>query len=138
MEALRQLGRMLEKPGRAQKGRPIKCSMSEHLSTLSELGLTRKTSMLAQKIAKLPDEQFEAVKHRVVKRHGTPFCSFRAWRRDFSALRLPLASLFCSRLCLWWGKSGVTTRHSTYTSNGIVSLNTLPVKSNSLCRMLAR
>ena len=113
MEALRQLGRMLDKSDRAKgtagAGRPKKGGATRSLPksetpTLAELGLNKKTSALAQKIAKLPDEQFEAVKHRVVKRHGTPFCSFRAWRRDFSALRLPLASLFCSRLCLWWGK----------------------------------
>jgi len=67
MEALRQLGKMLEATplnagarGIGKSGIPLKNP------TLKELGLTLKTSALAQQIAKLPEEQFEAVKHRVV------------------------------------------------------------------------
>jgi N6-adenosine-specific RNA methylase IME4 len=75
MEALRQIGRMLETserasnrpgPGRGKAGHSALPALSGTPPTLAELGLNKKTSALAQQIAKLPDEQFEAVKKGVV------------------------------------------------------------------------
>ena len=78
MEALRQLGRMLETserasnrpgPGRGKAGHSALPALSGTPPTLAELGLNKKTSALAQQINKLSDEQFEAVKRGVVTIH---------------------------------------------------------------------
>lgn len=74
VEALRQLGGMLKEtpkakgnagPGRGKAGAPSGLAFN-NAPTLAELGLDKKTSSLAQKIADLPDEQFEKVKSGVV------------------------------------------------------------------------
>lgn len=69
VEALRQLGVMLKETPLAKGGQPYQGSTgskSVPVETLSQLGLDKKTSSLAQKIADLPEEQFEKVKSGVV------------------------------------------------------------------------
>src|SRR3990167_9764019 len=69
VEALRQLGGMLKETPRSasrfDEGNKKEPSLNS-APTLSKLGLDKKTSALAQKIAELSDEQFEAVKSGVV------------------------------------------------------------------------
>lgn len=68
VEALRQLGLMLKETERAkgQLLRGTKMEPREDIPTLSELGLSKKISKLAQDIASLPEEEFEKVKEGVV------------------------------------------------------------------------
>ena len=70
IEALAQLGRMLKDtpkatgaagPGRGKAGAKAGPAFTDN-PTLAELGLDKKTSSLAQKLAELPPEQFEQVK----------------------------------------------------------------------------
>jgi len=65
IEALTQLGRMLQETPKAKGGQPYQATGSKKGPvelTLSELGLDKKTSSLARKLASLPPEQFEQVK----------------------------------------------------------------------------
>lgn len=71
MEALRQLGNMLkatprQKPGQYKQANGTKKEPFGIPPALSELGLDKKTSKLAQDIALLPEEKFEAVAKGVV------------------------------------------------------------------------
>ena len=57
IEALRQLGNMLKETERNEGGRPLKTSTKKEpvfIPTLSDLGLDKKTSSLARKIAIRP------------------------------------------------------------------------------------
>ena len=75
VEALRQLGVMLKETPRNKgaSGRfftgnelePVKTAM-DNTPTLAEMGIDKKTSKLAQDIASLPEEKFEAVKRGVI------------------------------------------------------------------------
>lgn len=80
VEALAQLGRMLKETPRAVgtrgqlQGRDAsagtKIELPEsNIPTYIELGLDKKTSKLAQDIAKLPEEELEKVKAGVVSLH---------------------------------------------------------------------
>jgi hypothetical protein len=68
IEALRKLGEMLKETPRAAGGQPYQKSTStkservENMPTLTDLGIDRKTSSIAQKLATLPDQAFEEVK----------------------------------------------------------------------------
>jgi N6-adenosine-specific RNA methylase IME4 len=68
VEALRQLGNMLKETERATGGLPYQGSTSnkrepvERIPTLADLGLDKKTSSLAQRVADLSDEEMERVK----------------------------------------------------------------------------
>jgi site-specific DNA-methyltransferase (adenine-specific) len=66
IEALRLLGEMLRQTPRATGGQPYQsstCSDMEQVApTLPSLGIERKTSMIAQRLADLPPEQFQAVR----------------------------------------------------------------------------
>lgn len=65
VEALRKLGEMLKATPRASKlfhGGSKKEPTSNNEPTLAELGLDKKTSMVAQKLADLPEEAFEQVR----------------------------------------------------------------------------
>jgi len=68
VEALAQLGRMLDKTPLHQGGRPSKTDtdLVSVFPKLEEFGIDAKTSKLAQDIAALPEEQFEAVKNGVM------------------------------------------------------------------------
>ena len=73
VEALAQLGRMLKETpkntGVRMSGKDIGGTKWEppiNVPTLAEMGLDKKTSKLAQDIADLPEEQFEAVKSGVM------------------------------------------------------------------------
>jgi len=70
IEALAQLGRMLQNTERATGGVAQRTRYSKVTEldppTLAEMGLDKKTSKLAQDIADLPEEQFEAVKQGVL------------------------------------------------------------------------
>jgi len=72
VEALAQLGRMLRETPRARPAVGSQVIGTERVpmkdterATLSDLGLDKKTSKLAQDIASLPDDQFEKVKSGV-------------------------------------------------------------------------
>lgn len=70
VEALAQLGRMLKEMPKANGGEyggkkaldGTRIEPSNPTPTLADMGLDKKTSKLAQDIADLPEEQFEAVK----------------------------------------------------------------------------
>lgn len=65
VDALAQLGRMLKATPRAKGGQPYQATSSRKEPidpTLADLGLDKKTSSLAQKIADLPPEQLAAVR----------------------------------------------------------------------------
>lgn len=70
LEALRQLGKMLETTPKNKGGNPKLTTHSKKESvakTLKQIGLSPKASMLTQQIAKLPEEQFKAARSRVLK-----------------------------------------------------------------------
>lgn len=50
------------------RGDSVKCNQEEHIKTLSDIGLTRKQSSIYQKIADIPEEQFE--KHIAEKKEN--------------------------------------------------------------------
>lgn len=65
VDALAQLGRLLKATPRATGARGIGTSAvpkENHTPTLADLGLDKKTSSLAQRVAELPPEQLEAVR----------------------------------------------------------------------------
>jgi len=65
VEALRQLGVMLKETERATGGDAQRTRFNkstESPPTYADIGLDKKTAALAQRIADLPEEQFEAVK----------------------------------------------------------------------------
>lgn len=67
IEALEQLGRMLRDSPRASGGQPYQATGSslelvEPIPTLADIGIDKKTSMVAQQLASLPKEQLENVK----------------------------------------------------------------------------
>jgi adenine-specific DNA-methyltransferase len=69
IEALRQLGRMLQETER-NKGAILRGAKlvprENNAPTLAEIGIDKKTSKLAQDIARLPDDKIEAVKNRLI------------------------------------------------------------------------
>ncbi len=78
IEALRQLGNMLKETVRNKGGDgfiPTPASstkrvpVADNVPTLSEMGLDKKTSKLAQDIASLPEEQFEKVREGIASLH---------------------------------------------------------------------
>ena len=63
IEALAQLGRMLKETPKNAGSRGVgKSGVPNKNPTLSDLGLDKKTSSIARKLALLPPEQFEQVK----------------------------------------------------------------------------
>lgn len=65
IEALRRLGEMLSETQRNEGGRPPKESGAKRepvSPTLADLGLDKKTSSIAQRLADLPPEHFEQVR----------------------------------------------------------------------------
>lgn len=75
VEALRQLGNMLKETPRAAGGQPYQSTGNAALPveqlppTLADLGLDKKTSKLAQDIARLPEAEIERVKLGVITLH---------------------------------------------------------------------
>jgi hypothetical protein len=73
IDALIQLGEMLKETKRSEGGRPVEseitCTKKEQVinntPTLPELGISRKTSSLAQKLATLPKAEVTAIKTSV-------------------------------------------------------------------------
>lgn len=64
IEALAQLGRMLQETDKNEGGRPTKTGNGSEpvIPTLADIGIDKKTSSIAQKLAALPKEQFEQVR----------------------------------------------------------------------------
>ena len=77
VEALAQLGRMLKETPRNKGADGIiitgnkRVPVMDTTPTLSDLGLDKKTSKLAQDIAEIPEEKFEAVKAWAARRYPT-------------------------------------------------------------------
>lgn len=70
IEALKRLGEILKETPKHEGGRPLKTHSREEsvllIPTLADLGIQRKTSMLAQQLAELPNEQFKQVRDGIL------------------------------------------------------------------------